>query len=165
MMIEKSIEANVISAVESLGLPGLAVRGAWQAAEDGDVKDVEGSSPAALAVAISPRKFETFGFSTCSMEVALALVVRTDLCPSGTALETYADPIASLLQAWNLTLDCDHDCGLGTDGFVPGGLQMAGGTSPEVNRDAATWSITFNFTLQGTVSPSTSTSNEQQGNS
>ena len=156
-MIEKSIEANIIAAIQALGLTGLVVRGAWQAAAEGEVKDTEDSSPAALAVAVSPRSFETFGFGICSMDVTLALVVRIDLCPTGAALETFVDPIANLLQKWNLTLDCTNDCNLGTDGFTPGGLQMSGGSGPETDREACVWSVAFNFTIRGTVPEDSST--------
>ena len=116
-----------MSAIEALHLPGLAVRGAWQAAQEGELKDEEGSTPAALAVHVSPRSFENFGLSICTMDVSFALVVRTDLCPNGTALETYADPILALLQNWNLNLNCENDCGLSVDGFTPGGIQISGG--------------------------------------
>lgn len=156
-MIEKSIEANIIAAIAALDLPGLDIHGAWQAAAEGEVKDTEDSSPAALAVAVSPRSFETFGFGICSMDVTLALVVRIDLCPTGAALETFVDPIANLLQKWNLTLDCTNDCNLGTDGFTPGGLQMSGGSGPETDREAGVWSVAFNFTIRGTVPEDSST--------
>lgn len=151
-MIEKSIEANIISAIQALNLTGLTVSGAWQAANEGEVKDTEDSSPAALAVAVAPRSFETFGFGICSMEVEISLAVRTDLCPTGAALETYVDPIANLLQTWNLTMDCAHPCGMAVEGkFEPGGLQMSGGSGPDLDREAGVWSITFNFTIRGTA--------------
>ena len=151
-MIEKSIEANIISAIQALNLTGLTVSGAWQAANEGEVKDTEDSSPAALAVAVAPRSFETFGFGICSMEVALSLAVRIDLCPTGAALETYVDPIANLLQTWNLTMDRAHPCGMAVEGkFAPGGLQMSGGSGPDLDREAGIWSITFNFTIRGTA--------------
>lgn len=151
-MIEKTIEANIIAAVEALGLDGLVVRGAWQAAAVGTVKgaETESSAPAALAVAVSPRAFEQFGFGICSMDVRLVLAVRTDLCPTGAELETFADPIANLLETWNATMDCDHDCGLAVSGrFQPGGLQMTGGEGPTFDRQLSIWSVTFNFSLRG----------------
>ena len=54
-MIEKSIEANIIAAIKALNLTGLVVSGAWQDANEGEVKDTEDSSPAALAVAVARR--------------------------------------------------------------------------------------------------------------
>ena len=151
-MIEKSIEANIIAAIEALNLTGLVVTGAWKAANAGEVKGTEDSSKAALAVAVSPRSFETFGFGICTMAVALSLAVRTDLCPTGAELETYVDPIANLLQRWNLTMGCAHPCGMAVEGkFEPGGVQMSGGSGPDLDREAGVWSITFNFTIRGTA--------------
>ena len=150
-MIEKLLEANIVSAIEALNLPGLAVRGAWQAAEQGGLKDEEGSTPAALAVHVSPRTFENFGLSICTMDVSFALVVRTDLCPNGTELETYADPILALLQNWNLNLNCENDCGLSVNGFAPGGIQITGGEGPSFDRDSATWAISFQLSIRGCI--------------
>ena len=161
-MIEKDIEANIIAAIQTLDLPGIDIRGAWQTAAAGEVKDTESdSAPAALFVHVGPRSFETFGVGVCSMDVALSLAVRIDLCPTGAALETYADPIADLLQSWNLTMDCDHPCGMAVEGeFAPGGLQMSGGSGPEIDRDAGVWSIVFNFTLRGAIVPASPTSSQ-----
>lgn len=163
-MIEKSIEANIISAIQALNLTDLTVSGAWQAENEGEVKGTEESSPAALAVAVAPRSFETFGFGICSMEVAIALTVRTDLCPTGAALETYVDPVANLLQTWNLTMDCAHPCGMAVEGkFEPGGLQMSGGSGPDLDSEAGVWSITFNLTLRGTLLDAPTETATQEG--
>lgn len=151
-MIEKDIEAKIVAAVEALGLPGLVVRGAWQAAAAGEVKDEESASaPAALFVHVGPRSFETFGICIASMDVALLLAIRADLCPTGSALETYADPIAAILTRWNMEMCHTEDCGMAVDGFTPGGVQMSGGSGPEFDRDASSWSIVWNFTLRGYV--------------
>lgn len=152
-MIEKKIEANIVAAVKALGLSGLDVRGAWQSADVGEVKDMESdSAPAALAVTVSPRSVETFGIGVCAMDVALALVVRIDLSPTGSALETYVAPIAEMLTRWNRTMDCVNPCGMAVEGeFAPGGLQLTGGSGPELDRDLGVWAVTFNFTLRGTI--------------
>ena len=58
-------------------------------------------------------------------------------------------------------MDCDHPCGMAVEGeFAPGGLQMTGGVGPELDRDAAMWSVTFNFTLRGAIVPASPTSSQ-----
>jgi hypothetical protein len=163
-MLEKSIEANIIAAIEALNLTGLDIHGAWQAANAGEVKDEEApAAPATLTVHVGPRSFETFGIGVCSMDVVFALVIRTDLNPMGTALETYVDPIADLLQSWNNTKNCNNPCGMAVEGeFVPGGLQMVGGSGPVFEREAAIWSVTFNFTLRGSIVESAPTETPSQ---
>ena len=152
-MIEKTIEANIIAAIQALGLPGIDIHGAWLVADVGKVKDEESdSAPATLRVAVSPRSVETFGIGVCSMEVALSLVIRTDLNPTGAALETYVAPIADLLTRWNRTMDCVNPCGMEVEGeFAPGGLQLTGGSGPEYDRDLCIWTVVFNLTLRGTL--------------
>lgn len=151
-MIEKDIEARIIAAIAALNLPGLDIRGAWQSVDAGNVKGEESAdAPAALAVAVSPRAFETFGICVATMEVALALSVRADLCPTGAALETYAAPIAAMLDDLNINMDIDHDCGMAVDGFKPKSVQVSGGSGPVFDRDAGAWAVTWNFTLRGHV--------------
>ena len=152
-MLEKSIEANIIAAIEALNLTGLDIHGAWQAANSGEVKDEEApAAPATLYVRVGPRSFETFGIGVCSMDVVFSLVIRTDINPTGTALETYVDPIVDLFQSWNNTMNCNNPCGMAVEGeFAPGGMQMVGGSGPTFEREAAIWSVLFNFTLRGTV--------------
>ena len=158
-MIEKEIEANIIAAIEALNLTGLAIRGAWQTAADGEVKNTEDSSPAALSVAVSPRSFEKYNHPEISLEIAISLDIRTDLCPSGTALETYCDPVASLLQSWNLGI-CEP---AEVTGFAPRFIQFVGGSGPEFDREGAVWSVVFHLTFRGTVTqPQSSTQNTQE---
>ena len=164
-MLEKSIEANIISAIEALNLTGLDIKGAWQAANAGEVKDEEApAAPATLYVRVGPRSFETFGIGVCSMDVVFSLVIRTDLNPTGTALETYVDPIADLIQSWNNTMNCNNPCGMAVEGeFAPGGLQMVGGSGPEFDREMCIWTVVFNFTLRGTVLDAPTENATQEG--
>lgn len=164
-MLEKSIEANIIAAIEALNLTGLDIHGAWQAANAGEVKDEEApAAPATLYVRVGPRSFETFGIGVCSMDVVFSLVIRTDLNPTGAALETYVDPIADLLQSWDNTMSCNNPCGMAVDGeFAPGGLQMVGGSGPTFEREAAIWSVVFNFTLRGTILDAPTENATQEG--
>ena len=155
-MIEKSIEANIIAAIQALNLDGLDIRGAWQAANAGEVKDAEDdSSPAALVVRVAPRAFGQNDLPEVTFDVALTLSIRTDLCPTGAALETYCDPVANLLQGWNLASYADGSGAHGFDvpGFAPGGIQLAGGSWPTLERDACLWAVVFNLVVSGTVFP------------
>lgn len=156
-MIEKLIEANIVSQVEALNLDRLDVTGLWQPAAVGCVKGEElSSAPAALAVRVSPRAFRVNSISEITMDVVLALVIRTDLCPTGAEIESYAAPIAALCQHWNLALHAGvaDDCGFDVEGFLPGGIHFAGGTPPAYNRETATWAVAFNLVIHGNVTNS-----------
>lgn len=129
-----------------------AVRGRWRSAAElrrGPKLAPEGVE---IVVSVSPRSFDTFGIGTCEMDVVITLSIRIDLCPANAALDAYAGPIADLLQEWNRTMDRMTPCGLDVDGeFTPGGLRLTGGTGPDVDEGAGVWSVTYNFTLRGSI--------------
>lgn len=153
-MIEKSIEANIIAAIEALNLTGLDVRGSWQVAIDGEVKDTEDSSPAALAVHVGPRSFESYSSPEVTFPVTLMFVIRTDLNPTGTALETYCDPVEGILHQWDLDIANGRDiCELDVTGFKTHFIQFTGGEGPTFDNEAKVWSVLFNLTVGGVVSP------------
>ena len=156
-MIEAEIEGRICEALER-AIGGSAwrtarspeVRGLWRDAADVRRGPELGQAGVVADVTVSPRAFGTFGIGTCSMDVTIELSVRIDLCPAEASLETYAGPIADLLQEWNRTMDCAHPCGLAVEGeFQPGGLNLRGGEGPTLDREAGVWSVTFAFTLIG----------------
>ncbi len=153
-MIEKSIEANIIAAIEALNLTGLDVRGSWQVANDGEVKDTEDNSPAALYVRVSPRSFESYSSPEVTFPVTLSFAIRTDINPTGTALETYCDPVEGILHQWNLDIAAGREiCELDVTGFNTHFIQFTGGDGPTFENDAKIWSVVFNLTVGGVVSP------------
>jgi hypothetical protein len=163
-MIEKDIEAKIVAAVEALGLPGLVVRGAWQAAAAGEVKDEESDrAPAALFVHVGPRSFESYSSPEVTFPVTLSFAIRVDLNPTGAALETYCDPVAGFLHRWNL--DIAHGsgiCELDVSGFNTHFIQFTGGDGPTFENDAKIWSVVFNLTVGGVVSRATSQTTTQE---
>ena len=157
-MIEKDIEAKIIAAVEALGLSGLAVRGAWQAAAAGEVKDEESdSAPAALYIRVGPRSFESYSSPEVTFPVTLSFAIRVDLNPTGTALETYCDPVEGILHQWDIDIANGRDiCELDVTGFKTHFIQFTGGDGPTFENDAKIWSVVFNLTVGGVVSRATS---------
>ena len=162
-MLEKSIEANIIAAIEALNLTGLVVRGAWQSASAGEVKDTEDSSPATLVVHVGPRSFDSYSSPEVTFPVALSFMIRTDLCPTGAALETYCDPVEGILHQWNLYIAAGRDiCELDVTGFKTHFIQFTGGEGPTFDSDANIWSVIFSLTVVGVVSLDTSSTQNTQ---
>lgn len=158
-MIEKDIEANIIAAIEALELPGIDIRGAWQTAAAGEVKDTESdSAPAALFVHVGPRSFESYSSPEVTFPVTLSFAIRVDLNPTGVALETYCDPVVRLLHRWNLDIAVHGSgiCELDVSGFNTHFIQFTGGDGPTFENDAKIWSVVFNLTVGGVVSRATS---------
>lgn len=162
-MIEKSIEANIIAAIKALGLDGLAVRGAWQAASEGEVKDAEDLSPAALFVHVGPRAFDSYASPEVTFPVSLSFGIRTDLNPTGTSLEKYCDPVEGILHKWNLDIAAGRDiCELDVAGFKTHFIQFTGGSGPTFDNDARIWGVVFTLTVGGVVSHATSSTQNTQ---
>lgn len=163
-MIEKSIEANIIAAIAALNLPGLDIRGAWQAVNAGEVKDEESDgAPASLYVRVGPRSFEDYSSPEVTFPVTLSFAIRIDLSPTGDALGTYCDPVANILQRWNIDLNAGCDiCALDTTGFKTHFIQFTGGEGPTFESNVKIWSALFNLTVGGVVSRATSSTENQQ---
>lgn len=81
-------------------------------------------------------------------------VIRPDLNPTGTALETYCDPVEGILHQWNLDIAAGRDiCELDVTGFKTHFIQFTGGEGPTFDNEAKVWSVLFNLTVGGVVSP------------
>jgi hypothetical protein len=162
-MIEKEIETHIIAALAALNLPGLDIRGAWQPSAAGEVKDEESDgAPASLYVRVGQRSFADYSSPEVTFPVTLSFVLRTDLNPTGSALETYCDPVANLLQGWNIDLNSGRDiCELDTRGFKTHFIQFTGGNGPTFESESNLWAVTFDLTVGGSVSP-TQPSTENQ---
>ena len=164
-MLEQQLEAQIVSAIEALGLSGLTVRGAWQSVFAGNVKNLEEPEDAAiLDVAVSPRSFDSFAHPAVTFDVALSLTIRSDVYPSGAALSGFAGPVLDLISSWNLALFANgSDCGLAVEGvFAPGGLQLMGGSAPDYGEGR--WTIGINFTLKGTLLSGFTTNQQEDSN-
>lgn len=153
-MIEKELEARLCEvarrAYDSIKAP-VRVIGAWQAVPKGLQKDVEGLEPAVLAIAVQPRSYENFGLGIATFEVSIALAIAEEQCPTGAELETYAAPIADMLDSLNRRLNCHNPCNLDVETFVPGGVMLTGGAGPTHDADAGKWVITWTLSIKGNI--------------
>lgn len=154
-MIEKALEACVVGALkaayEHADVGGVVVRGAWQRVDDGLVKGLEGGEAADVFVQVAPRSYDVFGISIVTFNVLVALDVRAEHSPDGAMLEECAAPIAGWLESVNAQMNCENDCGLGAEGFVPGSVQLSGGSGPNFDADAGAWRVTWNFSVRGNI--------------
>ena len=154
-MIEQELEGKIVAAIAALGVVGLEVRGLWNPVSAGLVKgdEADASVPAAAIVRVGPRSFGSYTIPTVSLDCSVALVVRTDLDPTGEILAGAADAISEKIAAWHADVCESDDAGLAFDGFVPGGFSASGGSGPDFDRSAATWAVTWSFTIAGTLVP------------
>lgn len=151
MLVEKEIEKAICQAVEALAMDGVEVRGSWQSAAAGEVKGMDETSRAIVAVSVSPRRFATFGLCNASVDVDIAVALRCDKCPTGAEIEDVLAPMAVLMSSWQLA-DADGLLDLVIpDAFYPGGVLMQGGEAPMYNDAARAWTVSQRLTITGTI--------------
>lgn len=156
-MIEQKLETKLVAAIAALGVEGLDVRGMWNPVAAGLVKGAEtdASVPAAAVVRVSPRAYDAVSFPTAGFACSVALVVRTDLDPTGGIMVTAAASLSGLLARLHRTVAHGEDCGLDVTGLNVAAFHLTGGSGPDFNREAATWAVNYNFTVVGVVSDAT----------
>lgn len=158
-MIEQSLEQAVVAKIAALNLAALKVDSVLAPAAEGKVKGAEGADFAALVkVAASLRAFETFSHSKADVAVRISLTIRVDLAPDGAALAEYAEPLQSLLDEWQLSIDRVHE-DLAVDGFRPVGVRVDGG-DVSLDREAGVWRVEQALTVRGIVQNQTTNTNE-----
>lgn len=148
-MVEKLIEANIVSAISALGMEGVPVIGMWDVAAQGAVKGEEGTEHAAVVVRVPPMSYDTPGLCNVTISASITLTVRIDMCPTGEELAEYSARLAGLLEGWQLAETGADLVDFAVDGFEPGGFQATGGDGPTVEGQA--WTVVQNFMLRGTV--------------
>lgn len=152
-MIEKDIEARVIGimgeALSGAGVEGVQIVGAWQTANDGRIKALEGESVGILTVRANPRQYETPTIPDATIEVELSLVVRSDVDATGSDYLAIAEVVADVLQRWQASYVNYHDDFV-VEGFEPTGFRQLGG---DVGVDAQNciFSYSQGFTLNGII--------------
>lgn len=153
MMLEMEVEKAVVAALSELELGGAPVVGLWMPTAAGALKGEDSPDEAvAVAVAVPPCEFDTYGICEVSLAVSIVLSVRVDLCPTGSEMAEYAGRIAGLLRRWNLVRSGDELHDLKIPGvFDPGGVHVNAGRGPSLDRKRGIWSVEYSFSLRGTV--------------
>lgn len=98
MSIERKIESKMVEHLKGIVGDAVKVRGSWQAATMGEVKDLESDIEPMLDVRLRPASFPSYSSPVGEWSTLLALYVPVALDPSGEML----DEIWSKLSAWIL---------------------------------------------------------------
>lgn len=149
-MIEKDLERAVMARVGAAVPETVQVSGVWQPSAMGVVKGEEKAGAMAYAtVAVAPRSHETFATPKADFAVAVALVVRQELCPDGAALADFTEHILAVLEGWQMSVSA-MQADLSVPGFAPCGLRLDGG-NVKFSDAARAWTVTQSFTVRGVV--------------
>ena len=161
-MIEKLLESAIMAQLAAVLPQGTEIVGAWQTSAPGVVKGSEsGTAAAFVAVAVSPRSFETFTTPKANFAVAISLKVRAERDPQGALFTSCADAMLALLQQWQTSLPAVRTA-MSVDGFTPHGMRIDGG---QITTDAEAEALVVaeSFTVRGIVSQPTTGDNNELG--
>lgn len=161
MIIEQTLEAQIIEAFRAALSDGVFYSGAWQTAAVGEVKgDEPADADTVCAVTVSPRSMPDYGggqgFVEADFPVSVYVNVRGELDATGIrALEVW-NCVAPIVWRWVTDADAQTVTALtvtreGEAVFQPGGVQQTGGTPPTWNAQTRAWSFGIDFTVKGII--------------
>lgn len=161
MIIEQTLEAQIIEAFRSAISDGVFYFGSWQSAAVGEVKGEEPADAVAVcSVTVSPRSMPDYGgghgFVEAEFPVSVYVNVRGELDATGVRALAVWEAIAPIVWKWVSDADAQTVTALtvtreGEAIFQPGGVQQTGGTPPTWNAQASAWSYVIDFTVKGII--------------
>ena len=163
MLIQKELEEKLLTiyraALTAAGITNVTVSGAWETAQSGLVKWVEGdgTSAAFVNVAVGNPGWQTFSTPVVSFNVNTSLFVRTELDPTGELLAAIAEVIENLHRSWQVATYQSGFTALDLENLSVDGIALGVGASPTV--DGANCVVTWPFTLNGSYRESASNNN------
>ena len=149
-MIECKLQSCIIalihSAYEAAGIGGVRFIGSWQAPETESKGD-----RAVIAVAVSPRAYDTYSIPHCDFAVSVAIAARSELFEDGEDISDFAAPLVDLLDGWQFDIN-QFAADVTLEGeFMAAGVRMDGGAAPILDRDSGNVTASFGFTVRGHV--------------
>ena len=147
-MIEKLLEDKIISAIDSLGVEGLQIVGAWSKPEEETSETF-----AVVTVSVGPRSYSRYTVCEATFPVSLELIVSTAVDKNGETFLSAATAISNMLHVWNMNRHNEAKIALAVeDKLSIGGIKVEGGDSPFYDRDNACRSMGISFSVTGFVS-------------
>lgn len=154
-MTEQKIEKIVIdkfeSALSAVGGEMLQFIGAWQPAEEGEVKALEdGTKLGAVAVKVLPRIYDTPTIPDGQIQVQVSLTMRADVDVNGKSYLDVTEALQSVTHRWqksysNYAQDFEID-----DEFQPTGFNIDSG-DVGIDKENCVWTFSQAFTLYGII--------------
>ena len=158
MLIEQDLEAKILAALSSAlpATPKCFATGFWQPSALAVLKRVENTPDAVaiLEVATSPAKRETFSVPVVTFDVTVALVVRLDLDPQGTAFAALAEAIIATFREWQAATYQQTFTALDVDGLSADDVAISA-TTPVIDTSTQTARLSWSLTISGTYIPET----------
>lgn len=154
-MTEQKLEKIVLdkfqSALSAIGVDSIQFIGAWQPADDGDIKALEdGTKAGAVAVKALPRTYETPTIPDAQIQVQVALTMRADVDYKGLGYLAVTEAMQNVTHRWQKSYsDCESDFAISGD-FQPTGFTIDSG-DVGLDKENCVWSFSQAFTIYGII--------------
>lgn len=156
-MIEKDLEDRIVAAIAALGVRDLTVIGAWD-----EPDDETSGTVMTITVTVSSRSYSRFTVCEATFPVSLELAASSAADADGSRFVAAATAVSDLLHSWNMNRSNEAKTALSIDGVLAvGGIRVAGGGAPYLDRAARRRSVSFNFEAKGFIAHNTNTTNTQ----
>lgn len=155
-MIEKDIESKIIqnfeTALSAEGmLSSIQMIGAWQPAEEGDIKALEDKiKDGVVVVKVQPRQYETPTIPDAEMQVNVNLMMRADVDATGSQYLQATSILQDTMHKWQKSFQQYHSDFVVADQFEPTGFRLDGGDCG-VDRETCIWSFNQQFSVMGII--------------
>lgn len=155
-MIEQDLQIRVADALSALGIARDSIRGNFMPTPAGDVMGEERPGSEILAdIVTGLRAADDYGWlCPVAVQFSISLRFRADAYPDSGRVIDVLGPILDMVTAWARETNGTPGSETGpleTDGFMPGGVRLDGGTSPYFDDAISAWSATINFTIRGRI--------------
>ena len=151
MFAEKEIEERIIDAISRLNIDGSQTFGSWNVSFNGDIKNLEDKSkPILISVGVGQRQYDTAQIPTANIACAIGVDVPFEVDPTGEKMNNAICRLIQILQDYqdDLCLACET---FNTQHFEVAGFRLDGGSGLQRDLQRSMFSITFEFTLRGTI--------------
>ena len=143
-MIEKLLEDKIIAAIDSLGIKGLSIVGAWSAPIEETAK-----TKATLTVVVNPRTYSRYTICEASFPVYIGIAVSSAIDKNGELFMSIATAVSNMLHVWNMNKHNEAKTALEIANYLSiGGIRVEGGEPPyyDIENARRTFSISFSVT-------------------
>ena len=149
--IEKIIIDSISAALSAAQIDGLQIIGAWQVADDGDIKALEdGSKRGVITVKVMPCTYDTPTIPDGQMAAQISLAMRADMDGDGKGYLDVTEVLSGLIHSWQKSFDTYAAAFEISGEFTPTGFQITDGGCG-IDRESCVWEYSQTLDIIGII--------------
>lgn len=149
--IEKIVLDRLQDALSAVAGDELQFIGAWQPADEGDIKSLEdGTKVGVVAVKALPRIYDTPTIPDGQIQVQISLTMRADVDSDGKTYLDVTDALQKVTHRWQKSYANYAEDFAISDEFQPTGFNIDSG-DVGLDKENCVWTFSQSFTLYGII--------------